>query len=266
VSRLEEPSGYTQNGIPYNRFGDGQKALVIFQGLVFENKPMSGMEAMFALGMYSFLGSDYTIYVAARKPGLPVGCTLKDMSDDYAEMIEQEFDGPVDIMGTSTGGSISLQFAADHPGLVRRLVVHSSAYKLGPTGKDAQLKICDLAWEGKWRQIGKIMLELIIRPSWYSKALVWLGSPLMALNTPDDPSDFIFTIEAEDKFDFRQRLPEIAAPTLVIAGEQDRFYSKQLFKETAAGIPGARLILYPGMGLPARGTQFANDVLGFLRG
>lgn len=50
------------------------------------------------------------------------------------------------------------------------------------------------------------------------------------------------TIEAEDKHDFKDRLAEITVPTLVIAGDQDPFYSETLFHETAEGIPNARFI------------------------
>ena len=32
-------SGYFHNDLPYNRAGHGSKPLVIFQGLMFENKP-----------------------------------------------------------------------------------------------------------------------------------------------------------------------------------------------------------------------------------
>ena len=32
-------AGYFRSGLPYNRFGHGPRPLVIFQGLVFENKP-----------------------------------------------------------------------------------------------------------------------------------------------------------------------------------------------------------------------------------
>jgi hypothetical protein len=51
----------------------------------------------------------------------------------------------------------------------------------------------------------------------------------------------------------------------VVAGERDSFYTPDLFRETAAGIPGGELLLYPGMGHPARGRRFERDVLAFLR-
>ena len=86
----------------------------------------------------------------------------------------------------------------------------------------------------------------------------------MSRDVPEDPTDLIVTIEAEDKFYFRDELADIIAPTLVVAGDQDPFYSKKLFKETAERIPNARFKLYEGMGHPASGKQFRRDVLEFL--
>ena len=60
------------------------------------------------------------------------------MADDYAVMIREEFAPPVDVIGTSTRGSIAQHFAADHPNLVRRLVIHSSAYTLGDAARKVQ--------------------------------------------------------------------------------------------------------------------------------
>ena len=87
----------------------------------------------------------------------------------------------------------------------------------------------------------------------------------MSLSTPDDPSDLLVTIQAEDQFNFKDQLAEITVTTLVIAGDQDSFYTPDLIQETAAGIPNARLILYEGVGHPASGKQFRQDVLEFLR-
>ncbi len=77
---------------------------MVFQGLLFENKPLSGLDARFAHGMYLWLEPAYTVYVVTRRRGLPSGCTPAKMSADYAEMIAEELDGPVDVIGTSTGG------------------------------------------------------------------------------------------------------------------------------------------------------------------
>lgn len=79
---------------------------------------------------------------------------------------------------------------------------------------------------------------------------------------PADPSDVLVTLEAEDNHDFKDRLAEIKAPTLVIGGEEDYFYP---IRETAAGIPNAKLILYEGLGHNAiSDKRFGEDVLAFL--
>ena len=97
------------------------------------------------------------------------------------------------------------------------------------------------------------------------KPVVWLGSLLFGtFGAPEDPNDLVVTIEVEDKHDFKDRLAQITAPTLVVAGDKDPFYTETLFRETASGLPNARLILYKGMGHPASGKQFGSDVLAFL--
>jgi pimeloyl-ACP methyl ester carboxylesterase len=88
----------------------------------------------------------------------------------------------------------------------------------------------------------------------------------LLFGAPKDPSDLIVTIEAEYNHNFKARLAQITAPTLVIAGDKDPFYTETLFRETAEGIPNAKLILYKGMGHPAFGKQFHRDVLLFLKG
>lgn len=55
----------------------------------------------------------------------------------------------------------------------------------------------------------------------------------------------LVTVAAEDSFDASSQLHRITAPTPLVAGARDRFYSPELFQETAERIPGARLRLYP---------------------
>jgi pimeloyl-ACP methyl ester carboxylesterase len=254
-------AGYFPGGLPYSRSGHGPRPLVIFQGLMSANKPPSRLATM----MYSFLEDDFTVYSTLGKPGMPRGYTLGDMGDDYAAMIRDEFGGPVDVLGTSTGGSIVQHFAADHPDLVRRLVIHSAAHTLNERARVAQMAAGRLAAQGKWAEAWAEVIRLMNPPTASGRVMVAFVSRMLALSAPDDPSDFIITIEAEDRHAFRDRLGEITAPTLVVAGADDPFYAEALFRETAAGIPGAQLCLYPGMGHPARGKRFQRDVLAFLR-
>ncbi len=268
MTKSNAAAGYFRSGLPYNRSGSGPRTLVIFQGLLFENKPMPSRMAARFTG-YRFLEEDYTIYLVTRKPGLPSGYSMQNMSDDYAATMREEFGGPVDVIGISTGGSIAQHFAADHPDLVRRLVLHSTAHTLGKAGKVVQRRVSELARQGHRWEASTTMLGLVLPPAgikrYVGRLAVWIAGFMLALILPRNLSDLVITIEAEDRHHFKDRLSEITAPTLVVAGDKDQFYSETLFRETAEGIPNARLILYQGMGHPASGKQFRQDVLAFLK-
>jgi pimeloyl-ACP methyl ester carboxylesterase len=152
--RARPAAGYLQGGLAYNRFGCGPRPLVLFQGLMFENKPQPAR----MLSMYHFLGEAYTVWAVLRRPGLPAGYTLKDMADDYAAMTREEFDGPVDVIG----GSIAQHFAADHPDLLRKLVLHSAACSLSDDAKRLQWRLADLAREGCWREANELTILLLV--------------------------------------------------------------------------------------------------------
>ena len=63
------------------------------------------------------------------------------------------------------------------------------------------------------------------------------GPPLLILGG--------LSIHAEDAFDVQAELGQIVAPTLVVGGARDGFYSPELFEATERGIPDARLVLRP---------------------
>jgi len=113
-TKLKVTTGYFESGLPYARFGCDLRNLVVFEGLGFENKPPSGLTLRMYRGSFERIARECTVYSVTRKPGLPAGYSMRDMSDDYAAMIKDEFGGPVEIMGISTGGPIAQHFAADH--------------------------------------------------------------------------------------------------------------------------------------------------------
>jgi pimeloyl-ACP methyl ester carboxylesterase len=66
------------------------------------------------------------VFYLNRRPGLPSGLTMPMVAGEHAEALQAAFGGPVDVLGVSTGGSIAQQVAADHPQVVRRLVLIST--------------------------------------------------------------------------------------------------------------------------------------------
>jgi len=265
-TKLGTTTGYFENGLPYVHIGSGPHILVVFEGLGFENKPPSGMMLRWIRGIYEAFAEDHTVYSVTRKPGLPAGYSMRDMSEDYAAMIKDELGGPVDIMGLSTGGPIAQHFAADHPELVRHLVLTETGYRLTEEGRKLQWRLGELARQGKWRSVSSILIDAMYSKGGTKKhifkLLMWFFVTFVA---PADPSDFVVTLEAEDKHNFKDRLAEIKTPTLVIGGEEDFLYP---IRETAEGILNAELILYEGFGHNAifdNKNQFQEDVLKFLK-
>jgi pimeloyl-ACP methyl ester carboxylesterase len=76
-----------------------------------------------------------------RRRGLRRGMSMAELAGEHAEAIRSSLGGPVDVAGISTGGSIAQQLAADHSDLVRRLVLLSSACRLGPEGRALQRRV-----------------------------------------------------------------------------------------------------------------------------
>jgi pimeloyl-ACP methyl ester carboxylesterase len=259
--------GVLYGGLPYLAVGQGPP-LVVFAAFTAEHINPTGPARRFSLQPLRPLTRHLTVYLVNRKPGVQPGSTIADLAGHYAEALERAFTGPVAVMGISTGGSIAQQFAIDHPQLVRRLVLVATACRLGPTGRQMQRDLARFTLAGQprraWAATGPELATTTIGGRLYA-ALLWLAGPKMH---PEDPSDMLVVIDAEDRFDAAPQLHRITAPTLVIAGDRDRNYTPALFWETAEDIPGARLRLYRGKGHASISSftykPAVREILGFL--
>ena len=237
----------------------------MFSGLTAEHANPTGLERRFQLQSLKPLARHFTIYAVNRKPGLPVGATIKDLAGHYAQAIARQFPGPVLVHGISTGGSIAQQFAIDHPQLVRRLVLAATACRLSPYGRGAApVRRADPA--------GSVPSRLR-RPRPRAGRAVADGRALAALmwlfgggQRVEDPSDMLVTVAAEDTFDACPAAPH-HRPDPAGRRRPDRFYSPELFRETAERIPHGRLRLYPGKGHAGVLTHkpAIREIVAFLR-
>lgn len=242
-----EAVGFLHDDVPYLRTGQGPP-LVSVQGLTPSHDVPRGWERRFALTQARAWADDFTVHVVNRKRGLETGESMSDIAGHLANAIEHDIGQPVFLAGTSTGGSVVLQLAVDRPELVRRLVVISAAYRLGPHGREMQAEMARLVRAGRPRDAWASVMAAGIHP-------VSLRSPARRLfhlmagpMVPSDPADLLVTLDAEDAFDVQADLPRVRAPTLVVGGSRDVSYSPALFRDTAEGVQDGRVHLFPGWG------------------
>lgn len=190
---------------------------------------------------------DREVFYLNRRPGLPRGMSMAALAAEHAQALREAFAEPVDLLGMSTGGSIAQQLAAEHPTVVRRLVLVSTACRLGPTARRLQRQIAARLRAGATGQAMAIMAGGLPPPAFRLPAAV-LGRVVgPRLFSPAGLQDMATTIEAEDEFDLA-RLPKVQAPTLLVGGGRDRFYDRELFEQTAELIPRCILKLHPKRG------------------
>jgi pimeloyl-ACP methyl ester carboxylesterase len=207
------------------------------------------------------------VWRIGRHSGLPIGTTIRDVADVYANMIRSTFTEPVDVLGVSTGGSIALQLAADHPELVRRLVLISAAHRLGDHGRRTQRAVAQLLKDGRPRRASALLLSNVAVSVPTRAILAVLGwvAPRLVIGPHRD--DLRVLLDAEDSFDLTGRLASVIAPTLIVAGSRDRFYSRDLYEQIARALPDASLRLTRSGHLSMHANpRLAREVLAFIGG
>jgi|KBSSwiStaDraftv2_1062776.scaffolds.fasta_scaffold343862_2 pimeloyl-ACP methyl ester carboxylesterase len=254
--------GSFRNGEPYLRVGTG-RPLVYLSGFSIEHANPTGFGRWVTLStVRPFARAGFEVYFTGRAPHLAPTTTFADLAASLADGLGEQFGEPVDVLGHSTGGSLALQIIADRPEAVRRAVVASAAYRLGPNGKQVQRDL----WRGL-EQDARFRADQLAVGFTQNRALQRLLSIPMRLVSfkVTDPADPIAVLRAEDKFDVYDRLPDIPTQTLVICGARDYFWTQEMFAETAHRLPRGELIVYPKRGHNiVTSKQFVADVVSFL--
>ncbi|MEV6277717.1 alpha/beta hydrolase [Nocardia sp. NPDC051832] len=263
AAELAVAEGTLKHGLPYLAMGSGDP-LVFLRWFSADHANPTGWMRDAELKALAPLARNFRVYAVGRAPGMAAGTTMADIATQHAEALRTEFGGAVDVLGISSGGSVALQLAADHPEAVRKLVIASSGYRLERAASDSQVKFGEAAARGE-RALHHMASVGFANPvvARLAAAGMWLLDPLAR---PKNPADTLAFVLAEDAFDLDGRLADVTAPTLVIGGERDGFYPVENFRRTADGIPHSHLIIYPGAGHMGaiKHPRFAPDVTGFL--
>jgi 3-oxoadipate enol-lactonase len=185
---------------------------------------------------------------------------------DLAGLVEALGIERAHFVGLSNGGAALLHLAADHPERVQALVI-SGAYAYA----DTILKVKLTSWI-RAMEAGGSPARFDVATPW-----VWGGGFLeknyegllsfreKGVNLPTMPVANLIRGAMEQ--DARGKLARIAAPMLVIVGEEDVLTPPKLARAIVKEVPGARLHVMEGLGHASALEDvegFSRVVLGFL--
>lgn len=89
----------------------------------------------------------------------------------------------------------------------------------------------------------------------------------MFANSHIPPGDLLVEGEAEASFDARVVLRRITMPVLLLCGDNDQFFTPDIVRETAAGIPDCTVVWFEGMGhmRAAMSGRIPREVLAWIQ-
>jgi len=171
---------------------------------------------------------------------VPDGLTVGDL----ARRVLDSVDGPFLYAGDSVGGQVGLQLLLDAPDRVLGAVLCCTGAKIGD----------ETVWRDRVSQVrasGTASLVTASAQRWFGPGFVEreperASALLHALRDADDEG-YLAVCGALAAFDVRDRLAEITAPVVAVAGEADPVCPPGLLRELADGVPDGRLVVLDGV-------------------
>jgi pimeloyl-ACP methyl ester carboxylesterase len=200
-----------------------------------------------------------------RPPGLrrfrvPAAYCLSDMAGDAVAVLDAVGWPAAHVVGASMGGMIAQLLAVEHPERVLSLTSIMST----PASRIGRMRTCDLLRLVRTaRRLGKPSTPEEMADFALAMQAV-TGSPgypavredlleMFRITMPRDAGGFSGGGPARQQAairtapDRRAGLPGVGVPTLVMHGDSDVVVRPAGGEATAAAVPGARLVVFPGM-------------------
>ena len=162
---------------------------------------------------------------------------IEDLGLDLLALMDRLAIERVSFCGLSIGGLVGMWLASEDPDRVERLVLCCTAARFDPDMYDARARKVRAEGVGS---IADTVLERWFTPEFRASRPETIESAgSMLRSTPAE--GYAGCCEVLRDTDVRDRLGEIRAPTLVIAGAEDPAATVEQAEEIRDSIPGARL-------------------------
>ena len=241
-------TGLFLNKIPYVQSGSGPHPVVVLNGgQAFVRRPTPARAQRDAKRIARLLPEGRSIHVLGYEPSPPAGYSIATIVDDVARILREEI-GPATVMGISFGGFVAARLAADHPDLVKEMILMVSAHRFSPEGRRSVDRQIACAWSGDFEGFLD-EFGLVFRRPWLNWLLRWRfrQERTRLHETMNDPAVIVRGLNAVAGEDFGgdpSWLAHVAAPTLIVGATRDPFFDVAALEETARHIPSARLQLF----------------------
>ena len=248
MKKLNLESGFYSDKIPYLKTWTDQstKNLVVFPHTAELLQSLCTTPLDYAKLFRKFIPDTYTIYVLGYDRNLPLNHTSEQMAEDFAQIIRDHI-GPSTIMSVSYGGFVGIPFAAQYPELTEKLLLLVSAYTGSDHGLQLARELVQLAENGDRYTILQKLNGLFsnVFLLFLVKFLTWIQKN--KVNPDQNPlSTFLHAYKhmIATFSDRKKYLSRIQAPTLVIGASKDRFFSEEIYRETAELIPDGKVVIF----------------------
>ena len=179
--------------------------------------------------------------------------TLADMADDTIRLIDAIGLDRIHLVGASMGGMIAQEVALRHPERLLSLtsIMSTTAPNVGPPTPEANAVLfsAPATSESEAADRAVTVYRVIGSPGHPLDEVALSARAKESFRRANDPAGVARQLAAIHASGERtERLRQLRVPTLVLHGEDDPLVQVDGGRATAAAVPGARLVTWPGMG------------------
>jgi 3-oxoadipate enol-lactonase len=173
----------------------------------------AGLESEFTVLSYDFPGHGATPVPGHRY-------TIEDLSAQLLRLLDREGVARAHLGGISLGGLVAQHFAATHPERVERVMLIDTTPRYTD---DARANWAVRAAQARGAGVASLLETLL--PVWFTPDFIAVDGAAVRYVRDcfhgDSGEGYALACEALAAADLRPLVPKIAAPTLIVCGEQD---------------------------------------------